>query len=197
MKCPISAIHYKFAGFSALFAVAGSISSAQIEPPKVLDQPATVISHLSLEGAAITFIQPGLRRGRKYLLLQTAEHGFLVVNVTKPKKPFLVQDVNLPKDIETGSFQLMGHGLALVASSPTPNQPPTPKTIHVLDISHPGHPRVMQTFEGVTATASNFDSNLFFFANKEGLWILREKWTQPPVYPCTSSSSLTPLPNCE
>jgi hypothetical protein len=197
MKHPITTAFYGFVAFLVLFALAAPLS-AQIQPPKVLDQPAIVIGHLPLQGAGVTGIEPRQRRGKQYLFLETAgQPGLLVVNVTKPKKPILVNDVNLPKDIQSGSYQPIGRGLALVATSPTPNQSPVPKTIHVLDISHPGHPRVIQTFDGVTATASNFDNNLFFFTNSEGLWILREKWTQPPVYPCNSSSSLTPLPDCE
>lgn len=138
------------------------------------------------------------REGRQHLFLETAgDPGLIVVNITKPKKPVLVKDVNLLKNIESGSFQSMGRGLALVTTTSTPNDPPVPKTIHILDSSHPGHPRVIQTFDGVTAVATKFDSNLFFFTSSEGLRILREKWTQPPVYPCTSSSAINPLPNCE
>jgi len=72
-----------------------------------------------------------------------------------------------------------------------------PKTINVLDVSHPEHPHVIQSFTGVTAMAVSFDNNLLFFANSEGLWILSQHWAQPPVYPCGSSSALIPNPNCE
>jgi hypothetical protein len=198
MKHLISATRYSVAVLLLLFAFGATRIPAQMQPPKVLDQPAKVISHLPLEGAAVTGIQVRQREGRQYLFLETArDPGLIVVNITKPKKPVVVKDANLLKNIESGSYQSMGRGLALVTTSPTPNDPPTPKTIHVLDVSHPGHPRVIQTFDGVTAVASNFDSNLFFFTNSEGLWILREKWTQPPVYPCNSSSAINPLPNCE
>jgi len=198
MKHPASASRYRTAVLLLLFAGGAVGTSAQIEPPKVLDERATVLSHLPLGGAAVTGIQLRHREGKRYLFLETAgQPGFIVVNITKPKKPVVLKDINLPKEIESGSFQLVGQGLALVATSTTPSEPPVPKTIAVLDISHPRRPRVIQTFTGVTATATNFDDNLFFFTNGEGLWILHEKWTQPPVYPCTSSSSLTPLPNCE
>lgn len=90
---------------SALFALTGSICSAQTQPPKVLDQPATVISHLTLNGAAVTGIGTRQRQGRQYLFLENAgQPGLVVVDITKPKAPVPVKDVNLPKDIESGSF---------------------------------------------------------------------------------------------
>jgi len=72
-----------------------------------------------------------------------------------------------------------------------------PKTLNVLDVSHPDHPRIIQSFAGVTAMAIGFDFNLLFFANNEGLWILKQLWAQPPVYPCGTSAALIPNPNGE
>ena len=174
---------------------------AQIQPPKVLDQPATVISHLPLDGAVVSGIHLRQRSGKKYLYLETSgKPGIVVVNITKVKKPAVVKDVDLPKDVRADSLQMIGNGLALAESSEAQNAPaapPVPRTINVLDVSHPEHPRVIQTFTGVTAMAVSFDYNLLFFANNEGLWILKQQWAQPPVYPCGTSSAIIPNPNCE
>jgi len=92
---------------------------------------------------------------------------------------------------------MIGHGLELAEATNRESAPPVPGTIIVLGASHPDHPRVIQTFTGVTALAIRFDYNLVFFANNEGLWILKQQWAQPPVYPCGTSSALIPNPNCE
>jgi hypothetical protein len=173
-------------------------SSAQIQPPKVLDQPATVISHLPLDGVVVKGIHLRQRGGKKYLYLETSgKPGIVVVNITKVKKPLVMKDVNLPKDVRVDSLQMIGNGLALAETSNEQSTPAVPRTINVLDISHPEHPRVIQSFTGVTAMAVSFDYSLLFFANNEGLWILRQQWMQPPVYPCGTSSALIPAPNCE
>ena len=183
-----------------LIVFAGSAHStfAQIQPPKVLDQPATVLSHLPLDGAVVSGIHLRQRGGKKFLYLETSgKPAILVVNITKAKKPFLVKDVDLPKDLRPGSLEMIGHGLALAESSNAQTEPAVPRTINVLDVSHPEHPRVIQSFTGVTAMAISFDYNLLFFANNEGLWILKQQWAQPPVYPCGTLSAMIPAPNCE
>jgi hypothetical protein len=183
-----------------LMVLAGSAhcSFAQIQPPKVLDQPAKVISHLPLDGAVVRGIHFQQRRSKKYLYLETSgKPGIMVVNITKPKKPFVMKDVDLPKDVRVDSLQMIGNGLALAETSNEEGAPAVPKTINVLDVSHPEHPHVIQSFTGVTAMALSFDNSLLFFANSEGLWILSQQWAQPPVYPCGSSSALIPNPNCE
>jgi hypothetical protein len=108
-----------------------------------------------------------------------------------------MKDVDLPKDIRVDSLRMIGNGLALAETSNEQGAHAVPKTINVLDVSHPEHPHVIQSFIGVTAVAVSFDNNLLFFANSEGLWILSQHWAQPPVYPCGSSSALIPNPNCE
>jgi hypothetical protein len=182
-----------------MFLTAGATATpAQIQPPKVLDEPATVISHLPLNGAVVSAIHLRHRGGKKYLYLETSgSPGILVVNITKPKKPALLNEVDLPESARTGSLEMIGHGLALSETSNAKEPPAAPKTINVLDISHPDHPRVIQTFTGVTAMGVSFDHNLLFFANNEGLWILRQRWAQPPVDRCTTEAAMIPNPNCE
>jgi len=181
-----------------ILAASARATFAQIQPPKVLDQPATVISHLPLDGAVVSGIHLRQRGGKKYLYLETSgKPGIMVVNITKAKKPSVVKDVDLPKDVRADSLQMIGNGLALAEASNGESPPPVPRTINVLDVSHPEHPRVIQTFTGVTAMAVSFDYNLLFFANNEGLWILKQQWAQPPVYPCGTSSAIIPNPNCE
>jgi hypothetical protein len=129
MKHPVSASRYGVATLILLFVRGALHTPAQIQPPKVLDQPATVLSYLPLGGAAVTGIQLRQREGKRYLFLETAaQPGFIVVNITKAKKPVVVKDVSLPTEIESGSFQLVSHGLAVVATSTSPSEPQSPRT---------------------------------------------------------------------
>src|SRR5215469_16222614 len=69
--------------------------SAQIEPPKVLDQPATVSSaakkYLYLETSG----KPGIMSGKHY---------------QSQKAIFLIKDGDLPKDVRVDSLQMIGNG---------------------------------------------------------------------------------------
>lgn len=56
MKHPISATRYSVGAFLLLFAFGATRSSARMQSPKVLDQPAKVISHSPPEGAGVTGI---------------------------------------------------------------------------------------------------------------------------------------------
>jgi hypothetical protein len=168
----------------------------QVQPPKVLDQPATVIGHLPLPQKTVTGIHLRQRGGKKYAYLETSGNpGIIVVNITKPKKPVIVNQVNWPGDAPSGTLTEIGHGLAVAESSSDPS--PVPRTVNVLDVSHPAHPRVIQTFSGITALTVSADHNLLLFANNEGLSVLAQHWAQPPVYPCTSGAVMIPNPNCE
>ena len=88
--------------------------------------------------------------------------------------------MDLPKDVRVDSLQMIGNGLALAETLNEPSAPAVPRTVNVLDISHPEHHQLIQRFTGVAALAASFDFNLLFHAYNEGLWILRQQWMQPP-----------------
>jgi hypothetical protein len=70
-----------------------------------------VISHLPVDGAVVSGIHLEQRRSKKYLYLETSgKPGIMVVNITKVTKPFVMKDVDLPKDIRVDSFRMIGNG---------------------------------------------------------------------------------------
>ena len=86
-----------------VLACSASRSSAQIKPRKVLD------SHLSLDELVVRGIYLRQRGGKKYLYLVTSgKPGIMLVNVTKAKKPFVMKEVDLPKDVRVESLDLIG-----------------------------------------------------------------------------------------
>ena len=159
------------------------------------EEPAKVIAHITLPGTAVRqmFLQ---RHDRKqYLYLQQRAH-FIVVDVTDPKNPSIVE-----RTASRGSLESIGSGLALTvapekgSTSPQPTTVPT-QVVNVMDLSDPKHPRTIRTFNGVTSILPDDKRKLVFIASNEGLSVLSHK--QPFHLPlCTSEDAMEPDPECQ
>lgn len=159
------------------------------------EEPAKVIAHITLPGTAVRqmFLQ---RHDRKqYLYLQQRAH-FIVVDVTDPKNPSIVE-----RTASRGSLESIGSGLALTvapekgSTSPQPTTVPT-QVVNVMDLSDPKHPRTIRTFNGVTSILPDDTRKLVFIASNEGLSVLSHK--QPFHLPlCTSEDAMEPDPECQ
>jgi hypothetical protein len=159
------------------------------------EEPAKVIAHITLPGTAVRqmFLQ---RHDRKqYLYLQQRAH-FIVVDVTDPKNPSIVE-----RTASRGSLESIGSGLALTvapekgSTSPQPSTVPT-QVVNVMDLSDPKHPRTIRTFNGVTSILPDDTRKLVFIASNEGLSVLSHK--QPFHLPlCTSEDAMEPDPECQ
>ncbi len=125
---------------------------------KPTEVPAKVIAHLPLQEAAGGEMLLQTKGDKHYLYVQKASRqGFTVIDVTKPQVPSLVNRSASSSDATAGKLELVGPdvGLAEVrdqnakgvirsADSPT-------ETVKILDLSDPAHPKVLQTFTGVTS----------------------------------------------
>jgi hypothetical protein len=76
------------------------------------------------------------------------------------------------------------------------------ETVKILDLSDPAHPKVLQTFTGVTSTLQDPGRGLIYLANNDGLWILNH--AKPGLTPskkkrpCGSEDALSAMPpDCE
>ncbi len=168
-------------------------------------QSAAVIAHLPLPGPSAT--QMLLRRGQagnlRLYVDQGKKQGVVVVDVTNPSRPSVVNRAAWPGRAADGQVQLLGSEWALseLQESPAaaPGAPPASQTVSVLDTTDPAHPQVLQTFFGVTSVLPDADRNLIFIANAEGLWIVRHRGGQSAYamrHLCTSEAALNPEPNC-
>ena len=188
----------------------GSHAVAKDNPP----QEVTVIAHLPLPGTTVSkmFLQP--ENGRQYLYLQQAsEHGFTIVDVTKPNKPALTKSSAFPNTASQGKLQVFRDGFAIsetpethagtetpaIGAPPVKVQPAAdaahPQSVRILDLSDPANPRTLKTFEGVTSVVPDNGRNLIYLTNSEGLWILRHK--RPPAHQiCDSESGFSPIADC-
>ena len=147
---------------------------------KPTELPAQVIAHLPLQDAPGSEMLLQTKGDKHYLYVQKAsKQGFDVVDVTKPSTPVFVKPTGSSDDATAGKLELAGPDVAL-AEVPDRNSKgvihssdyPT-ETVKVLDITDPAHPKVIQTFTGVTSTLQDPGRGLIFVTNNAGLWILR------------------------
>lgn len=183
-----------------------TVANTKSKPTEV---PAKVIAHLPLDEASGNEMLLQTKGEKHYLYVQKASKlGFTVIDVTKPAAPSVVKSTASSNDATAGKLEVVSPdvGLAEVpdksakgvlrsAESPT-------ETVKVLDLSDPAHPKVLQTFTGVTSILPDGARGLIYLTNNDGLWILhhnREGLTpSKKKRPCTSEDALSAMPpDCE
>ena len=146
---------------------------------KPTEVPAKVIAHLPLQGAPGSEMLLQSKGDKQYLYVQKAsKQGFTIIDVTKPKLPSLVNASASSSDPTAGRLEMAGPdvGLAEVPDKTSKgvirNTDSPTETVKILDLSDPAHPKVLQTFTGVTSILQDPGRGLIYLANNEGLWIL-------------------------
>lgn len=171
---------------------------------KPTEVPAEVIAHLPLKDAPGSEMLLQTKGDKQYLYVQKAsKQGYMVVDVSKPSIPSLL-NVNVTGDATAGTLQMAGpdaalaevpdkNGTGLLHSTVSPTA-----TVKLLDLTDPAHPKVLQTFNGVTGTLQDPKRALIYLANKDGLWVLRH--SRPALSParakrkCGSEDALAAMP---
>jgi hypothetical protein len=189
-----------------------SAAAAIVSVPRMIantkptEVPAKVIAHVPLQEAPGSEMLLQNKGDKQYLYVQKAsKQGFTVVDVTKPRLPSLVvSHSTTSNDATAGKLEMAGPDVAL-AEIPDKNSKgvirstdyPT-ETVKVLDLSDPAHPKVLQTFTGVTSILQEPGRGLIYLANNDGLWILNH--SKPGLAPaktkkpCGSEDALASMP---
>ncbi len=176
---------------------------------KPTEVPAKVIAHLPLKEAPGGEMLLQNKGDKQYLYVQKAsKQGFTVVDVSKPAQPSLVNRAAGSNDATTGKLDIVSPDVGL-AEVPDKNSKgvirnsdnPT-ETVKILDLSDPAHPKVLQTFTGVTSILQDSSRGLIYLANNDGLWILnhaRPGFTPAKKKrPCGSEDAIASMPpDCE
>jgi hypothetical protein len=161
---------------AAVIVMSAPRTSANTKPTEV---PAKVIAHLPLKDAPGSEMLLQNKGDKQYLYVQKAsKQGFTVIDVTKPVLPSLVNFSAQPSDATAGKLEIVGQDVGL-AEVPDKNskgvirnsESPT-ETVKILDLSDPAHPKVIQTFTGVTSILQDQTRGLIYLTNSDGLWIL-------------------------
>src|ERR1700739_4016368 len=199
-------ISVSIAFVAAMTVMPGPRVSANTKPTEV---PAKVIAHLPLKDAPGSEMLLQNKGDKQYLYVQKAsKQGFTVIDVTKPVLPSLVNHGAQSSDATAGKLEIVGPeaGLAelpkknakgIIRNSDSPTE-----TVKILDLSDPAHPKVLQTFTGVTSILQDSSRGLIYLANNAGLWILNHA---PPGLtpakkkrPCGSEDAIASMPpDCE
>jgi hypothetical protein len=195
---------------SLMLAAAGSASAGETTT-KPTDVSATVIAHLPLPQATGSemFLQKDRETGKHYLYVQQAgKQGFMVVDVSKPDFPNLLQRTAEPNQATSGNIEMVSPNMA-IAEAPektsttlTSTRRPT-ETVRLLDLSDPQNPKTLETFTKVTSLLPDGSHGLIYLTNNDGLWVLR--YTRPPrmepakkKVPCGSEAEIQAMPpDCE
>jgi hypothetical protein len=186
----------------------GSVSrlTAKSQPTEL---PAQVIAHLPLQDAPGSEMLLQNTGGKEYLYIQKSNRqGFLVVDVSRPRIPNLVNRSAKANDATAGTLEMAGPdvGLAEVPDKGSKgvlhSTGNATETVKVLDLTDPAHPKVLQTFSGVTSILQDPGRGLIYLANNDGLWILNHaKPHLAPAkkkQPCGSEDTLSGMPpDCE
>jgi hypothetical protein len=192
-------------GAAVVFMFASRVS-ANTKPTEV---PAKVIAHLALKDAPGNEMLLQNKGDKQYLYVQKAsKQGFTVIDVTKPVLPSLVNHGAQSSDATAGKLEIVGPDVGL-AEVPDKNskgvirntESPT-ETVKILDLSDPAHPKVLQTFTGVTSILQDSSRGLIYLTNNDGLWILNH--SRPGLTPakkkraCSSEDAIASMPpDCE
>jgi hypothetical protein len=196
---------------SLMFAAAAVVTSAPrvSANTKPTEVPAKVIAHLALKDAPGNEMLLQSKGDKQYLYVQKAsKQGFTVIDVTRPVLPTLVNLSDKSADAAAGKLEIVGPDVGL-AEVPDKNSKgvirnsdsPT-ETVKILDLSDPAHPKVLQTFTGVTSILQDPSRGLIYLANNDGLWILNH--ARPGLTPakkkraCGSEDAIASMPpDCE
>jgi len=172
---------------------------------KPTELPAKIIAHVPLQEAPGSEMLLQSKGDKQYLYVQKASRqGFTVVDVTKPARPSLVNRASGSNDATAGKLEMVSPDVGLaevpdknskgvIRSSDNPTE-----TVRILDLSDPAHPKVLQTFTGVTSTLQDPGRGLIYLANNDGLWILHH--ARPGLTPakgkrsCGSSDAIASMP---
>ena len=197
--------HLGRAGLVVSAAAAAVSVPGMMANTKPTEVPAKVIAHLPLQEPAGSEMLLQTKGDKHYLYVQKAsKQGFTVVDVTKPAAPALVKGTVSSNDATAGRLEIVGPdvGLAEVPDKTSKgvihsSENPT-ETVKVLDLTDPAHPKVIQTFTGVTSILQDPSRALIFLANNDGLWILTHP--KPGITPakkkppCRSEDAIAAMP---
>jgi hypothetical protein len=172
---------------------------------KPSEQPATVVAHIALSGAAASEMLLDENSGKQYLYIgANSKKGLTVVDVSKPDQPNVIKHLAWPNDAPSGRLQMVSGGLALAegpdGDSATDDSRPPTRTVKVIDWSDPANPRTVLSFSGVTSTLAEDARNLVYINNGEGLWILRNNQALAAAakrQACTSEDAFKDMASCQ
>ncbi len=138
-----------------------------------------ILANVAATGGAITRVTMTQHFNRSYLYIEHASRNLTLVDVTDPRHPSVVANMDLPEN-EAGSVMAAAGDAALISSETVRPASPQTKTMSIVNFRDPAHPQIVKQFTNVTYTASDERRGLIFVANDHGLWILHRNPAEDP-----------------
>jgi hypothetical protein len=71
-------------------------------------------------------------------------------------------------------------GTAVITGQGAASKEAVPQSVSIMDFSVPAQPKVIKTFEGITALQKVSNGLVILLANKEGVWVLKQHFALDP-----------------
>jgi hypothetical protein len=196
--CALPRFLYTVLALGALFLATHANGSADDSGQSHLQ--GSVVAHLPLSGAARRIFLRQDGKAQYLYVQQLSGQGFTVIDVTRPGRPKLVK--RMPLESRT----VMGSGLIITETpdnsrivDPSPEDDSrvdakVPESVHVLDVSDPGHPQRVANVSG-TSVLEDPARHLVYVVNGDGVWILSNRHAARS-HECSSSDAISSIPNC-
>src|SRR5580704_4115589 len=159
-------------------------SSASAQPKTKKAKPASkdaqdtieVVGHVPLSNGPVRRFFTTQHYSGNYLYAERdSGKGVTLIDVSKVSKPVVLSDMAWQSDGGSGSlFAVTGTAAVVTEEQTETTAVAKPQTIRIMDFSDPLHPQVAHEFTGVTAIGRDERRGLFFIANADGVWILRQ-----------------------
>src|SRR5579863_5980845 len=160
-------------------------SQLSAKKPKKVAEPEQdqieVVAHIPVAVGTGTRFFPTTHYSQYYLYVEHgAGHGVTLIDVTDPSKPHVIGEIENADQGSRAFLAVTGTAaLTTDAQRSAPTAQPV-QTIRIFNFSDPLHPKVVQEFRNVTNITQDEGRGLFFLANDEGIWILRQHYAMDP-----------------
>jgi hypothetical protein len=152
----------------------------KVQPEPEQDQ-IQVAAHIPIADGPGTRFFTTAHYSQYYLYIEHgAGQGVTLIDVTDPSKPHVIAEIG---NAGQGSGALLAVTGTAVLTTDAPSSAPTAQpvqTIRIFNCSDPLHPKVVQEFRNVTNITQDERRGLFFLANDDGVWILRQHYATDP-----------------
>jgi hypothetical protein len=141
-----------------------------------------VMAHVPMTDGPVTRFFATAHYSQYYLYVEHGPaHAVTLIDITDPSKPRVLADLGSAMAQGSGAF-LAVTGTAALSTDATSSisAPQATQTIRIVNFSDALHPKVIQEFKNVTDITPDAPHGLFFLANDEGVWILRQHYALDP-----------------
>jgi len=172
--------------FCSILAVIACPLYAKKKPPVAQSAQAdsiNVVAHLNPSAGLVTRFLVTQHAGRFYLYAEHASSKTMtLIDVTDPGRPAILAELNFPADQPSDQLLAVMGNAALVTSRSEPELAPAAlQIVRIFSFADPLRPQVKQEFQNVTNVTADTRRGLFYLANSDGIWILRERLVPDPA----------------